>query len=247
MRWRRHALEHRPRHPGAPRALVVEDEGHLRRALCRALEDWGFAASSTSGGGAALQCWQAEPPDLVLLDLGLPDMDGLDVLQRARRLGLDAPVIVLTARAMIGDRILGLNFGADGYLTKPFDFHELHARVQALLRRSAAGPQRPPAPEPPPARRLGTLSWTEESFQCGGERLALTQREAALLRALLERPNQARPKQALLRAVFPYAEVRDEALEVVAFRLRRKLARCGVAVVTLRGLGYLIKESGAPS
>lgn len=241
-------MEHRPQRPGAPRALVVEDEGHLRRALCRALEDWGFTAGSASAGGAALQCWQAEPPDVVLLDLGLPDMDGLDVLQRARQLGLDAPVIVLTARAMIGDRILGLNFGADGYLTKPFDFHELHARVHALLRRSAAGADQPPAPTPPPpARRLGTLSWTEESFQCGGERLALSQREAALLRALLERPNQARPKHALLRAVFPYAEVRDEALEVVAFRLRRKLERCGVAVVTLRGLGYLIKESGAAS
>lgn len=242
-------MEHRPQRPGAPRALVVEDETHLRRALCRALEEWGFTAGSAGDGGAGLQCWQAAPPDLVLLDLGLPDMDGLDVLQHARQLGLDAPVIVLTARAMIGDRILGLNFGADGYLTKPFDFQELHARVQALLRRSASRAGRIAAAPPPapPVHRLGALSWTEDTFQCEGERLSLSPREAALLRALLERPNQARPKHALLRAVFPYAEVRDEALEVVAFRLRRKLDRCGVSVVTLRGLGYLIKESGTAS
>ena len=222
-------------------ALVVEDEAQQRKALCEALSQWGFDATAAGAGGAALQSWQDLQPDVVLLDLGLPDMDGLDVLQSARRQGLAAPVLLLTARTTIGDRILGLNLGADDYLLKPYDLGELKARLQALLRRAlGAGAALPSQP-----CWLGTLSWDPDrtQFHCGDQLLALTPREGALLRALVERPNHASPRDALLRAVFPRGDVLDEALEVVAHRLRKKLAPCGVTVVTLRGLGYLIKAT----
>jgi two-component system, OmpR family, response regulator TctD len=109
-------------------ALVVEDEARQRKALCDALSQWGFDATAADAGGTALQTWMDVQPDIVLLDLGLPDMDGLDVLQCARRQGLAAPVLLLTARTTIGDRILGLNLGADDYLLKPYDLGELLVR-----------------------------------------------------------------------------------------------------------------------
>ncbi|MBI2768482.1 MAG: response regulator transcription factor [Burkholderiales bacterium] len=220
-------------------ALVVEDEAPMRQALCGALARWGFTVCCESRGGPALACWQAQPPDVLLLDLGLPDMDGLDVLQRGRALGLRTPVLLLTARATLGDRILGLNFGADDYLAKPFDLGELEARLRALLRRN-----QPPLPQR--GRTLAALSWDAgaRAFSCGGEPLSLSPREKALLRALLERPNQAVPKEGLVQTVFPRGHVLEDAVEVVAHRLRKKLTRCGVAIVTLRGLGYLIKAAG---
>lgn len=219
-------------------ALVVEDEAQQRWALCDALSQWGFAPTAASSGGAALESWQAGRPDVVLLDLGLPDMDGLDVLQSARRQGLRTPVLLLTARVTLGDRILGLNLGADDYLLKPFDFEELRARLQALLRRCGA-----PRASPAQPGRLGRLSWdaARSRFRCADHPLAFTPREHALLSALTEKPQQALPKDYLMRAVFPRGHVLEEALEVVAHRLRKKLAPCGVAIVTLRGLGYLIK------
>jgi len=221
-------------------ALVVEDDARQCHALCDALSEWGFVPTAAAAGSAALEHWQALRPDVVLLDLGLPDMDGLDVLQSARRQGLAAPVLLLTARATLGDRILGLNLGADDYMLKPCDMDELRARLQALLRRGARNVQLPPQ-----ARSLGGLSWDagRTRFESGGQTLALTPRESALLRALVDQPNHARSCNALLRAVFPRGHVLDEALEVVAHRLRKKLAPCGVTLVTLRGLGYLIKAS----
>lgn len=231
--------------PPAPNrtALVVEDERELQAALCAALQRWGFQPLAAGNAAQALQQWRAAEPGIVLLDLGLPDMDGLDVLHQARMLGLSTPVLVLTARVTPGDCILGLNFGADAYLAKPFDFDELQARVLALVRRAAPPQAMPPPTAPPAPTQLGGLHWSPDvrAFYCGGDRIALSSREAALLRALLERPQHARPREVLLQTVFPRGGVLDEALEVVAYRLRRKLARCGVVVVTLRGLGYLIK------
>lgn len=221
------------------KALVVEDDNTIRAALCRAITDWGYTTTSVGNGEHALRNWQQLLPDVMLLDLGLPDMDGLEVLQRGRALGLQTPVLALTARALLGDRILGLNFGADDYMTKPFDFGELEARLQALVRR------RRPAPvlNNTEMQSLGALSWRRAgaAFYRGQEPLSLSPREAALLRALVERPNRAQSKEALVQAVFPERDVLEDAVEVVAHRLRKKLQPCGVTLVTLRGLGYLIK------
>ncbi|MCZ8256632.1 MAG: response regulator transcription factor [Polaromonas sp.] len=227
------------------KALLVEDDGPLRSVLCGALTAWGFTTTSAVDGAQALASWQLLQPDALILDLGLPDMDGLDVLQRGRALGLQTPVMLLSARATLGDRILGLNFGADDYLTKPFDLGELEARLRALCRHKAV-PAPLPTQDPELTQSLGTLNWRPSSgaFFCGDKRLSLSPRELALLRALVERPNRAQPKEYLVNAVFPERDVLEDAVEVVAHRLRKKLLRCGVAVVTLRGLGYLIKSAG---
>jgi two-component system response regulator TctD len=167
-------------------------------------------------------------------------MDGLLVLERARKSGLATPVLILTARGTVGDRIIGLNTGADDYLPKPFDLDELEARLRALHRRRA-----PTMAEPAEPTILGGLRWDRESgaIHWRDEILELAPRESALLQALLARPGHAVPKERLFELVFPgEAEVQYEAIEVVVYRLRKKLATTGVKLVTLRGLGYLLKS-----
>jgi two-component system, OmpR family, response regulator TctD len=222
--------------------LLVEDDPSMRATLERALSRRGIRITACADGLQALPQWRSCAPDVVLLDLSLPGMDGLDVLAKARAEGLRTPVLVLTARGTVGDRIMGLNAGADDYLPKPFDLDELEARVKALARRAPAG-----GPVPPSAAgsfQLGRLRLDAQNgaFYAGEEVLELTPRESALLRALAARPGQALAKEKLFEAVFPGDfDVQYEAVEVVAYRLRKKLARTGVVLVTLRGLGYLLK------
>lgn len=237
-------MEQQAHGPGRQAVLVVEDEPQLLGALCRLLNAWGFTAHGVATGREGLHSWQQAPPQLVLLDLGLPDLDGLDVLHEARRSGLATPVLVLTARATISDRILGLNMGADAYLTKPFDFGELHARVLAALRHSRrALPGRPDGTAAEDELCLGNLRLHLPLgvAYANQERVALSSREFAFLRCLLERAGHVQLRAHLLQQVYADMDVREDALEVVAFRLRRKLARAGVRIVALRGLGYLIR------
>jgi two-component system response regulator TctD len=218
--------------------LLVEDDPAMQTALKRTLENRGMDVSLCGDGRSALARWKAAPPDVVLLDLTLPGMDGLRVLEQARAAGLATPVLILTARGTVGDRIIGLNTGADDYLPKPFDLDELEARVRALHRRRATGAA--PAAEP----GIGGLRRDRESgaIHWNGTILELAPRESALLNALLARPGHAVPKERLFELVFPgEADVHYEAIEVVVYRLRKKLAPTGVQLVTLRGLGYLLK------
>ncbi len=234
--------------------LLVEDNAAMQTTLQRSFERRGMQVVLCGDGLRALDRWHASVPDVVLLDLSLPGRDGLDVLAAARAQGLDTPVLVITARGTVGDRILGLNTGADDYLPKPFDLDELEARVRALVRR-------------PGSARAGV---TADAAFCGlhadaqsgaiyrdGAVMELSVREAALLRALLVRPGHAVAKERLFELVFPgEAGVQAEAIEVVAYRLRKKLAgapgaapgagceRQAVQLVTLRGLGYLLKAGG---
>ena len=220
------------------KVLLVLDDPSMQTALKRTLQNRGMEVEVCGDGPTALARWKAAPPDVVMLDLTLPGMDGLLVLENARRSGLATPVLILTARGTVGDRIMGLNSGADDYLPKPFDLDELEARLRALHRRRGGGPA--PAVEP----AVGGLRWDRQSgaVHWRDEILELAPRESALLQALLARPGHAVPKERLFELVFPgEAEVQYEAIEVVVYRLRKKLAPTGAKLVTLRGLGYLLK------
>ena len=208
----------------------------------RSLERLGMQVVACADGARALDRWQASLPDVVLLDLSLPGMDGLQVLEHARGAGLATPVLILTARGTVGDRILGLNTGADDYLPKPFDLDELEARLRALVRRQ---PGAAPADGHAPVI-AGALRYERDSgaIYFRDQVLELTPREAALLQALMARPGHAVAKERLFELVFPgESDVQYEAVEVVVYRLRKKLAHTGTELVTLRGLGYLLKAT----
>jgi len=220
--------------------LLVEDNPAMQATLRRSFERRGIRVVACGDGARALDRWRASAPDVVLLDLSLPGLDGLQVLERARAEGLRTPVLILTARGTVGDRILGLNTGADDYLPKPFDLDELDARIRALVRRAAGAGDSGDAT----AAEFCGLRCDGESgaVYFRGEAMELAPREAAMLRTLLARPGQAVAKERLFDAVFPgEIDVQAEAIEVVAYRLRKKIAATGAQLVTLRGLGYLLK------
>ena len=227
--------------------LLIEDNAAMQMTLVRSFERRGMQVVACGDGARALDRWQAAVPDVVLLDLSLPGQDGLQVLSAARAAGLQTPVIILTARGTVGDRILGLNTGADDYLAKPFDLDELEARVRALARRARGGG--PDAPAPSSAFCGLSVDSASGAVYRHGQPLDLSTRELALLRALLARPGHAVAKERLSDLVFPGggadAGVQADAIEVVVYRLRRKLAGTGATILTLRGLGYLIQAEPA--
>ena len=221
--------------------LLVEDDPTMQATLHRALTRRGMQVTAVGDGRAALSQWTALQPDAVILDLTLPGLDGLQVLQQARSRGLRTPVLILTARGTVGDRVMGLNAGADDYLPKPFDLDELEARLRALVRRSADPAVSPLAPS---TVQIGAIRYDKDSgaLYLHGEVMELTPRELALMHALLAQPGHAVTKERLYELVFPgQLDVQYEAIEVVVYRLRKKLAGTGLTLMTLRGLGYLLR------
>ena len=221
--------------------LLVEDDPTMQATLHRALTRRGMEVTAVGDGRAALSQWTALQPDAVILDLTLPGLDGLQVLQQARSRGLRTPVLILTARGTVGDRVMGLNAGADDYLPKPFDLDELEARLRALVRRSADPAMAPLAPS---SVQIGAIRYDKDSgaLYLHGEVMELTPRELALMHALLAQPGHAVTKERLYELVFPgQLDVQYEAIEVVVYRLRKKLAGTGLTLMTLRGLGYLLR------
>ena len=232
--------------------LLVEDDLALQTSLVRALTRLGWAVEVCADGASAVAHWRQCAPDVVLLDLSLPGLDGLQVLAQARQSGLSTPVLILTARGTVGDRVQGLNAGADDYLPKPFDLDELEARVRALHRRQpeAQGGTTTTANTNTNAYSSslpsshGGLRYDKDSgaIYHQNQVLELTPRELALLKALLVRPGHAVSKERLFELVFPgQDQVQYEAIEVVVYRLRKKLIPTGATLMTLRGLGYLLK------
>ncbi len=220
--------------------LLIEDDPALQTSLRRTLERKGFLVEVCGDGRLANERWTAVEPDVVLLDLSLPGMDGLDVLAQARQAKLTTPVLILTARGTVGDRIIGLNTGADDYLAKPFDLDELEARIRALHRRAGGLAEDPQAD----TRQWGQLRLDPVSgaIYHGLKVLDLSPRELRLMHALMQGPGRAVAKERLFEVVFPgETDVQHEAIEVVVYRLRRKLADTGATLMTLRGLGYLLK------
>jgi len=222
--------------------LLVEDDPSMQTTLQRTLGRRQIDVRICGDGALALEQWRELEPDVVALDLSLPHLDGLQVLAQARAAGLRTPVLLLTARGTVGDRIVGLNAGADDYLPKPFDLDELEARIRALNRRHQNAGTDSPAARP---QEVGGLRYEPDSgaIYHRAQVLELTPRELALLKALMVKPGHAVSKERLFELVFPgEMDVQYEAVEVVVYRLRKKLAGTGVTLMTLRGLGYLLRE-----
>ncbi len=215
--------------------LVVEDEPKMARLLERGLREEGHTVDLCDRGDVALDQALHVPYDVVLLDWSLPEMDGLSVLRRWRERGLATPVLVLTARGTVGERVTGLRAGADDYLVKPFDFEELVARIEALHRR-AAGQD--------PARRIGPLALDPRRrvLVHGDRETSLTARELALLSALAARAGDALTRSELLAAVWgPAFDGEPNVVDVYVGYLRAKLrdlAGDEVTIVAVRGVGF---------
>ncbi|QJC57168.1 Transcriptional regulatory protein tctD [Polaromonas vacuolata] len=225
--------------------LLIEDDASMQTALKRALSRREIDVTLCSDGLLALEQWLNSQADVVVLDLSLPGQDGLQLLSQARGRGLTTPVLILTARGTVGDRVMGLNLGADDYLAKPFDLDELEARLRALHRRRTKNEVSAVNLDTNPEQySVGELRYDQASGAIYhlGLALELTPRELTLLQTLMLRPGHAVAKEKLFELVFPGAiDVQYEAVEVVVYRLRKKLIGKKVNLMTLRGLGYLLK------
>jgi len=222
--------------------LLAEDDALLADALTANLAQAGFEVEVAANGAVAEYLLLRQPFDLAVLDLGLPMVDGLTVLKRVRAAKPALPVLVLTALDGLEDRVAGLNAGADDYLTKPFDFPELEARLRALLRRT-----RPPTS----SQEMGRLQFDRDARRAlvGGEPVELSPREWMLLDLLLSQRDKVVTKDQIATA---WALERSEAggpgsIEVYIHRLRRKLEQSGLAIRTVRGLGYLLEADTTPA
>jgi DNA-binding response OmpR family regulator len=213
------------------RVLVVEDDQKLARFLVRVLVEEGFTVDRCSSGADAVTQARAGFYNLVLLDWMIPDLDGLEVCRQIRRSGSTVPILMLTARDQVGERVLGLDAGADDYLVKPFEIEELVARIHALLRRSAGHAQ----------LRLGALEIDRAGHRVlvDGKALDLTARELALLMHLALRDNRVVTRSELLSQVWSVRfDPESNVVEVHISRLRDKLGRCAWMIETVRGRGY---------
>jgi two-component system response regulator TctD len=217
------------------RVLLVEDDSLLARALMRLLSGEGYAVDHVTSGEIALEVAEQEPYEVAVLDIGLPDLSGLEVLRSLRQRGSHLPVLLLTARDAIADRVRGLDEGADDYLTKPFDSDELLARLRALIRRGIG--------EAMPVITVGSLTCDPAKLSaCVGDRkLDLRRREWAVLYGLATQAGKVVPSARLSAQVFSYDDaVGSNALEVYIARVRKKLAPDGPTIKNLRGLGYML-------
>jgi DNA-binding response OmpR family regulator len=217
--------------------LLVEDDADLRRTLHQSLRLAGYAVDVAGDGYAAEAALAGRDYMLMVLDLGLPQLDGLDVLRRLRERRSTLPVLVLTARDGVEQRVRGLRLGADDYLAKPFALQELEARLEALARRAAGGYQ--PLVNGPLQLDLG------QGALLGGVPLDLPQRELSVLEALMQRPGQVVQKSRLSQKLGDRnGALGSNAVEVYVHRLRRKLEPAGIVIRTIHGVGYALEPFG---
>lgn len=226
------------------RVLIVEDERRIVEILTAALRKSGFAVDAVETAADAGAALSTISYDAAILDLGLPDDDGLEVLASARRSGKDVPILVLTARDAVEDRVLGLDAGADDYLVKPFAMAELVARVQALLRR--------PGGALGAVLRAGnvTLDTLGRDAKVSDQAVSLSRREVSILEHLMRRLGRVVPRTVLEEKLYGFGEEIDSnAIPVHVHHLRRKLLGSGatVEIHTVRGIGYLLTEPEAGS
>jgi two-component system OmpR family response regulator len=219
-----------------PRIFVLEDDPQMRSLLIRGLREEGYEAQGYATGSELLEKMAEAAPDLFIIDIGLPDTDGRDVCQAIRAQGLTNPVLFLTARDSLSDRLSGFRVGGDDYLTKPFAFAELLARLEALGRRS--GTER--------SAEVGglVLDPSKHAVTCGGSTVPLTPTEFRLLAKLAAAPGEAIRRKALAETGWPHgAIVHDNTLDAYIVRLRRKVCHLPGApqIVTVRGVGYSLR------
>jgi two-component system response regulator MprA len=219
--------------------LIVEDDPDVRDALTRALRFEGYDVTTATDGGRALAQVEESEPDLILLDVMMPFVDGLETCRRLRARGYDTPILILTALGEVGDRVDGLDAGADDYMAKPFSLDELLARLRALLRRSS-GAVTPVLSASGVTMHLGTRAVTRD-----GETISLTKTEFDLLEVLLTEPGRVVTRGALYREVWGFDfETSSNSLDVYVGYLRRKTEEGGKPrlIHTVRGVGYTFRE-----
>jgi len=217
------------------KVLIVEDDPELRSVLSRSLREEGFDVDTVANGGDVLARTEKGLPDIFVIDIGLPDADGRDVCQALRARGIEVPVLFLTARDAVVDRVAGFDAGGDDYVAKPFALVELVARIQALLRRGGATAAFESAGI--------VLDPVSHAVSAGGVEVPLTPTEFRLLALLLARPGEAVRRRELTRAGWPHgAIVRENTLDAYVARIRRKLKQIDGApeIRTVHGVGYRV-------
>ncbi|MET9648453.1 response regulator transcription factor [Streptomyces syringium] len=231
------------------RILIVDDEPAVREALRRSLAFEGYGTELAVDGLDALDKVDAYDPELIVLDVLMPRMDGLTAARRLRAAGTTVPILMLTARDTIGDRVTGLDAGADDYLVKPFELDELLARIRALLRRSSYAAAGGPAPADEHALTFADLRMdlaTREVTR-GGRAVELTRTEFTLLELFLTHPRQVLTREQILKSVWGFEfEPSSNSLDVYVMYLRRKTEAAGEPrlVHTVRGVGYVLRADG---
>jgi two-component system, OmpR family, response regulator MprA len=228
------------------RILVVDDDRAVRESLRRSLQFNGYQVDLASDGQQALDSVQSARPDAMVLDVMMPRLDGLEVCRRLRGTGDDLPILVLTARDLVSDRVAGLDAGADDYLPKPFALEELLARLRALLRRAVADRDGDVRTDPPLTFADLTMDLGTREVRRGDRSISLTRTEFALLELLLSHPKQVLTRGRILEEVWGYDfPTSGNALEVYVGYLRRKTEAAGEARLlhTVRGVGYVLRET----
>ncbi len=222
------------------RILIVEDDHMLAEAIARGLRQSAHSVQRASTGPEADRVLAASEFDLVLLDLGLPQLDGFEVLKRLRGRRSRVPVLVLTVRDSVDDRVAGLDLGADDYLTKPFELVELEARVRALIRRANAGASAQLVHGPLRLDTVGRRLYRDE------QPVELSARELSVMELLMLREGRVVTKQQIIDHLYGWDDTNtSNSIEVFVYRLRRKLEGSGVDIRTIRGMGYLIERPNA--
>jgi len=214
--------------------LLIEDDTALAEALTRSLKHEGFTVNPLASGNQAITSVKIELPDIVILDLGLPDIDGTEVLKEIRKHSADLPVLVLTARTSLDDKVKGLDLGADDYLAKPFEVDELMARLRVFERRSSTLKHA--------GLSIGEVTIDSASHQVivSGEQIEFSRREFMLLKALMENSGRVQTRDSLESKLYSWGEeVASNTIEVHIHHLRKKLP--SNFIKTLRGIGYIVK------